>query len=659
VGSETSLTALLARAPRDIVNQVTGPVSMSDAFSPGLLAAIVASSDDAIVSKDLNGFVTSWNRGAERLFGFTAEEMVGQHITKIIPAERQAEEDYVLSRVRAGIGVDHFETIRRRKDGSLVDISLTVSPVRDETGRVVGASKVARDISDRSRMERVTVQLAAIVESSSDAIFATDLHGVIQSWNRAAERMFGWTAREAVGQRLDEVAPLGSSREGEAMLSQVAAGQTVSPFETVLRARDGRLVEASIAMSPIRLRGEVVGISTIARDVSGERQLRLAAEQASRAKDEFLAMLGHELRNPLAPILTALHLMKLKGVAALAPELAMVERQVRHVVSLVDDLLDISRITGGKITLRRRSLDLAAVVDQAVEMASPLFEERAHHLILEVPRDGTLVVNGDHARLAQVVANLLTNAAKYTEPGGRVEVRAGRTGDEVALWVRDNGIGISGLMLPHVFDLFSQERQALDRARGGLGLGLAIVRSIVSLHGGVVEARSEGLGRGAEFEIRLPVHRPAEVERKPEDEPLDVARGAVDRSLRVLVVDDNEDAAEALVNWLDHVGHAARFATDGPTALAATADFTPDVALLDIGLPGMDGYELAQALRQRPGLAELRLVAVTGYGQPADYRRSKTEGFHAHLVKPVDVSTLLRTLETFSQPGDTANSQDR
>jgi PAS domain S-box-containing protein len=626
---------------------------MSDSFSPGLLAAIVASSDDAIVSKDLTGVVTSWNRAAERLFGFTAEEMIGQHIRRIIPFDRDAEEDYVLERVRAGIGVDHFETMRRRKDGSLVEISLTVSPVRDPSGRIVGASKIARDISERRRMERDAVQLASLIELSADAIFATDLQGVVQSWNRSAERMFGWPAAEAIGKPVDTVAPPGSYHEQSFMFELVAEGQTVAPFETVRRARDGRTLYVSISMSPIRAKGQVVGISTIARDVSGERQLRLAAEEASRAKDEFLAMLGHELRNPLAPILTALHVMQLKGVVEAAPERAMIERQVRHVVSLVDDLLDVSRITGGKIVLRRRPIDLADVVDQAVETASPLFEERQHQLALDVPHDGSLTVSGDHGRLAQVVANLLTNAAKYTEPQGHIEVHAQRTGEEVRLCVRDNGIGISDTMLPHVFDLFAQERQALDRAHGGLGLGLTIVRSIVHLHGGLVEARSAGLGAGAEFEIRLPFH-----ERSSADEgaktPDVVAVGVPERPLRVLVVDDNEDAAEALVSWLDHSGHAARFATDGPTALAVTTEFTPDVALLDIGLPGMDGYELAQALRQQPGLADLRLIAVTGYGQPADFRRSQAEGFDAHLVKPVDVATLTRALESFSESPNTA-----
>jgi PAS domain S-box-containing protein len=615
---------------------------MDESYGAGLLAALVASADDAIVSKDLNGFVTSWNRAAERLFGYTSAEMVGQHITRIIPADRHPEEAYVLSRVRQGLEVDHFETVRQHKDGSLLEISLTVSPIRAEDGRIVGASKIARDISERRRMERELMRLAAIVESSEDAIVGKDLTGVIYSWNTAAERMFGYTEAEAIGRSITLIIPEDRLAEEQGVLACVRAGESVRHFETVRRTKDGRLIDVSLSVSPIRAKtGQVIGASKIARDITEQKRLRLALEESSRAKDAFLAMLGHELRNPLAPILTALQLMRLRGMTEAEDERAMIERQVKHVVSLVDDLLDVSRITQGKVQLHKRRLHLADAVDKAIEMASPLLEQRQHHLTIDVPRDAPLAIDGDLDRFAQVIANLLNNAAKYTEVGGRICVIGAVAEGRVTLRVRDNGIGISEEMLPRVFDEFAQEGQAIDRAQGGLGLGLAIVRSLVELHGGQVIARSEGTGAGAEFEIRMPPAASAAAVPTDTAPPL-LSSNQPKQGWRILVVDDNQDAARLMSAMLSHRGYATCVALDGPSALGVARDFKPDIALLDIGLPGMDGYELAGRLREIPGLADLRLIAVTGYGQESDRQRTAAAGFATHLVKPIDLMELLK-----------------
>ena len=278
---------------------------------PGLLAAIVASSDDAIVSKDLQGYVTSWNRAAERLFGYTPDEMIGQHITRIIPTARHGEEDYVLSRVRAGLKVEHFETVRQRKDGSLLDISLTVSPVRDASGRIVGASKVARDISERKRMQREERRLAAIVESSQDAIVGKDLDDIVQSWNRGAERMFGYTEEEMVGRSITQIIPEDRLEEEQGVLARIRAGMEIQHFETIRRRKDGRLLEVSLSVSPIRTKsGEIIGASKIARDISEQKRLLRAVEESSRAKDEFLATLSHELRTPLNTVVGYTHMLQ-------------------------------------------------------------------------------------------------------------------------------------------------------------------------------------------------------------------------------------------------------------------------------------------------------------------------------------------------------------
>jgi len=394
-------------------------------------------------------------------------------------------------------------------------------------------------------------------------------------------------------------------------------------------------------VKPFSARELIARISThlkISRLLIREREARAEAEVANRSKDEFLAMLGHELRNPLAPIVTALQLMRLRGDEVLSKERTIIERQVNHLIRLVDDLLDVSRITRGKVELQRERLELAEIVAKAIEMSSPLIEQRQHVLTVEVPRRG-LAFEGDAVRMAQVVANLLNNAAKYTEPHGHITIQGALEGEQAVLRVMDTGIGLSADMLPRVFDLFVQEPQALDRAQGGLGLGLAIVRVLVELHGGTAEAHSEGHGRGSEFVIRLPAAESGEPQAVA-NAPLEAEAVTRPDALRVLIVDDNADAAELLAMNIQIMGHNAEVANDGPSGLKIAARFRPDVALLDIGLPVMDGYELARHLRELPGLSSVRLIAVTGYSQEADRQEAEAAGFEQFLVKPVQLEEL-------------------
>ncbi|HET9768011.1 MAG TPA: ATP-binding protein [Thermoanaerobaculia bacterium] len=371
-------------------------------------------------------------------------------------------------------------------------------------------------------------------------------------------------------------------------------------------------------------------------DLQGSQaELADAAERAGAAKDEFFAMLGHELRNPLSPILTALQLMKLRGSGELERERTIIERQVHHLLRLVDDLLDVSRITSGKLRLERKPVELAEVVAQAIERVGPLIAQRAHRLHVDVPTDG-LLVEGDPARLAQVVANLLMNAGKYTPSEGRIEVRATVEGSEAMLAVRDNGLGIPAELLPSVFDLFVQGPRGRDRSEGGLGLGLAIVQNLVRLHGGSVAVHSDGIGKGAEFTVRLPLAL-----RVRDGESL-AAKGQPawrGRRVRVLVVDDNVDAAQTLAELIETMGCEARVAHDGPAALLAAQELQPELVLLDIGLPVMDGYEVAARLR-RACRGPLRIAALTGYGQPEDHERSRRAGFDCHFVKPLAPEAL-------------------
>lgn len=368
------------------------------------------------------------------------------------------------------------------------------------------------------------------------------------------------------------------------------------------------------------------------------QQLLRQVESASQAKDEFLAMLGHELRNPLAPIVTAIELMRTRGHAT-EREIAVIERQTRHLVRLVDDLLDVSRIARGVVTLEKKPIELREIVEKAIEMAEPLIEKRTQRLGVDVA-DG-LVVDADSTRLAQVIANLLTNAARYTPPNGTVEVIGERTGEHIVLRVRDTGIGIDPAMLPNIFDMFVQHRQALDRAGGGLGLGLTIVKSLVEAHGGTVIARSEGRDRGSEFEIRLPAARVRastpriEPDRVPSQRP-----GA-----RVLVVDDNEDAAMLMADSLERRGYRTATASDANAAMVLIDSFKPQAAILDIGLPVVDGYQLARQIRGLPGGDQIYMIALTGYGQAMDRERALAAGFDHHLVKPVDAATIRGLLD--------------
>jgi len=409
-------------------------------------------------------------------------------------------------------------------------------------------------------------------------------------------------------------------------------------------------------LARVRTQVKVRHLSRALEDLlARERAARAEADAAGRAKDEFLAMLGHELRNPLAPILTALQLLKLRDDRS-TKELTIIDRQVRHLIRLVDDLLDISRVTRGKIELRRDRLKLANIVAKAIEMVGPLLESRHHYVTVSIPKRG-MQLEGDEGRLIQVFTNLLTNAGKYTPPRGRIALSASRDGHEIVVQVKDSGVGIHAELLPHVFELFAQGTRSIDRAEGGLGLGLAIVHSLVRLHGGTVAAISEGAGRGSEFVVRLPASEPGiSVESAGEaaERPswVDVAA-----RLRILVVDDNEDAAEILSELLGRAGHVVRVAHDGPQALELAETLQPDVAILDIGLPVMDGYEVAARLRAR--FPELNMIALTGYGQKHNRVRSRDAGFTHHLVKPVNIEELMESIaEGQARSGERAGGSE-
>jgi PAS domain S-box-containing protein len=622
------------------------------------LRTTLASIGDAVITTDVDGRVTFMNAVAETLTGWPQADALGHILSdvfRIVHEEtRQPVDNPALRALKTNSIIrlaNHTVLICRTGQEHAIDDS--ASPIRDEAGATVGAVLVFRDVSERRRTDLARAHLAAIVESSDDAIVSKTLQSVILSWNKGAERLFGYTADEAIGQSITMLIPTERLAEEEHILDRVSRGDHVAHFETVRVGKDGRRIDVSLTISPIRNDdGTIVGASKVARDISQrkalearnrelherEQRARHEAEAANRAKDEFLAMLGHELRNPLSPILTALQLMKLRG-GGLEREREVIERQVGHLTRLVEDLLDVSRITRGQVAIKEEHVAVADVVAKGIEIATPLLDQRTHVLDVDVPRN--LWVRGDAGRLSQVMSNLFTNAAKYTPPSGRIGVRVTEEGDDIVIRVRDTGVGIAHDVLPNVFDLFVQERQNIDRSQGGLGLGLTIVRNLVERHGGSVSAHSDGPNLGSVFVVRLPRSTPpADMSATSGSASSESVRATNGASLKILVVDDSTDGAEMLAAALNAKGYETQVAFDGPAALRIAATFRPAVVFLDIGLPVMDGYELATRLRDLPELNGVRLFALTGYGQESDRQRSRDAGFDHHFTKPVDLDTI-------------------
>ena len=495
-----------------------------------------------------------------------------------------------------------------------------------------------------------------LIESVQDyGIFFFDPQGRVASWNTGAERLLGYQEEEILGCEFTLFFTPEDIRDGapeHEMRTALEKGRATDDRWHVKK--DGSRFFGSGITTPLRDEdGRLLGFVKILRDFTErkryEEELRNRAEalaRADREKDEFLAVLAHELRNPLASIFYALHLLEEDtGADARRQARRIVDRQVRQLARLIDDLLDASRITTGKIELRKERIELRPVVEHALETARPILEERRHEVAVSLPRE-PVWLEADAARLEQVLANLLNNAAKFTESGGRIGLAAERRADEVVLRVRDTGMGIPSDVLPRIFELFIQGNRSLDRALGGLGIGLTLSRKLVEMHGGTIAAASEGPGRGSEFIVTLPAAPEAPAPRAAAGPAAQVRQ----LSLRVLVVDDSQDAADMLATLLVMAGHEVRTAYSGPAALEAAAAFRPDAVVLDIGLPGLDGYQVAERLRRDPALKDALLIAASGYGQEEDKRRSREAGFDHHLVKPVDLRKLQEILALAASP---------
>ncbi len=631
---------------------------------------------EAMLAVCSDGTILSANRRAGELLGMPAADLAGRNLDQLTDMPGEGLAPYLRACSRSRQLVPGAMTwvhpagreIPCRCEGALLEpragdeppvILLRLIPKESASNRFLALNwrvdDLTQEIRRRRRAERALHEqrewLRVTLESIGDAVIATDTAGHVTFLNPVAESLTGWSAQHALGRALAEVFVIVDEETGESVESPVSRvlreGAVVGMGNhTLLIRNDGTELPIADSAAPIRdEHGETQGVVLVFHDIMDRRRLERellrqteSLMDADRRKDEFLATLAHELRNPLAPIQNALAVLRQTGGDAVitARMQAVMERQIAHLVRLVDDLLDVARITRGTIELRKARVALADVVRSALETSAPAIASGRRQLSVS-PAAEPLFVDADATRLVQIVSNLLNNAAKYTADGGRIWLSVRREGNDAVLSVRDDGTGIAPDMLPLVFDMFTQ----VDRTRaGGLGIGLTLVRSLVQAHGGSVEAHSAGLGAGSEFIVRLPLAHARSAEQAPQSPAAHDALPA----RRVLVVDDNRDAADSLGMLLELLGSEVRVAHEGTAALQALAAFRPEVVFLDIGMPDMDGYEVARRMRAEPAGRDATLVAVTGWGQEADRRRVREGGFDRHLIKPVAVDDLAQVL---------------
>ncbi|WKB54455.1 PAS domain-containing hybrid sensor histidine kinase/response regulator [Eleftheria terrae] len=601
--------------------------------------------DYAIFMLDLNGVVQTWNRGARKIKGWAAHEIIGRPFTLFYPPAALEVgwpiEELRLARER---GRFHDEGWRLRKDGQRFWASVTITCLRDEQGQPYGFAKVTRDLTSRKQQEeelrRSEERFRLLADGVKDyAIVMLDPQGRIESWNAGATAITGYLGSDILGRHFSVFHTAQDVQSGHGVRELAKALQEGRAEDEGWRMRrDGSVFWAHVVTSPVYEEdGRLRGFAQVTRDMSESRRL-LDLEKSSRRMSEFLAMLAHELRNPLAPIRNAVSIMQLEPMQS--PTLRrcrdIIDRQLSYLTRLVDDLLDVGRIATGKMSLRREPVSFRDVVQRSVETVRPLIEARRHRLSIELPPEPVEVM-GDDTRLVQVIQNLLTNAAKYTEDGGSIGLQVTLESETVVASVTDNGRGIAPDALPKVFDLFVQGGSG-SPSESGLGIGLTLARTLVEMHGGVISAQSAGPGAGSTFTVRLPrlapqAQRAAAGLQPPDDMP----RGP---SVRTLVVDDNVDSADTMVHVLALMGHEAVAVYDGEHALRVAAEFKPEVVLLDLNMPGSNGFSVVRQLRERPATHPLYIAAMTGYGQPGDREKTAALGFDAHLTKPVEVGRL-------------------
>lgn len=655
---------------RSEMNQIQNLKSQE--LAPYWLTALIESADDAIISKTLEGIITSWNKGAERIFGYTAAEIIGKSVTILIPEGHEDEEPAILARLRAGERVEHYETVRVSKDGRLIDISLTVSPIIGPRGETIGASKIARDITERRQarkaLENANERLRLALEASRLGDWSWDAKTDIVTMSETAAHIFDvlpgphmtWTEMRRILHEDDR-------ERAKIAVERSLAEHTDYDLEYRIHRSDGSEVWVSAKGRGIYTDGgEAIGMLGFVHDISTRKaaefeneRLYRQAEESSRLKEEFLATISHELRTPLSAILGWARMLRLGQLSEehTAKALDTIERNARAQAQLVDDLLDVSRIITGKLRMDVRPADPKAFIDAAVEAVRPAAEAKGVR-VQKIIDTGAISIPGDPVRLQQIVWNLLSNAIKFTPRGGRVQIRSERVNSHLEIVVSDTGQGISSDFIPHVFDRFRQADQKTSRQHGGMGLGLAIVRHLVELHGGTVSARSDGENQGATFTVMLPITpvyhvnssgnrvHPAARDLLPQDDITDRLDG-----LTILVVDDEPDTRELLKQELESCGAKVKVAGSAAEAIDSLVASIPDILISDVGMPGTDGYDLIRQIRGLPPESggKVAAIALTAYTRTEDRLHALRAGYDMHVPKPVELAELVAVAATVAR----------
>ena len=609
---------------------------------------VEAVADYAIFALDATGHVTSWNIGAERIKGYKREEILGQHFSRFYTAEANAR-NWPGMELEAAARIGRFEDEgwRVRKDGSEFWANVIITALHDAQGKLIGFGKVTRDMTEQRRTAEALRQseetFRLLVQSVKDyAIFMLDVSGRVMSWNAGASYIKGYRRDEIIGKHFSVFYPpddVASNKPGRELITAREMGRVEDEGWRVRK--DGSLFWANVTITAIYDdTRELRGFAKVTRDMSERKRLE-ELEQSERRMNVFLATLSHELRNPLAPMRNALTVMQMRpdDPAAMQKSVGLVERQMSHLTRLVDDLLDVGRIAAGKIELRHEALDARDIIALGIEAAEPALAAKSQTVTVTTD-SGHMPLLADRTRLSQVMQNLLLNASKFSPPGAQVAVSASIRHRTLVIQVIDHGRGISPQAHETIFNLFVQEDRPGSSAQGGLGIGLSLCRSLVEMHGGSISASSEGPGMGATFTVQLPLASAPET--------LDAEDGSETppgHRRRVLLVDDNRDAADSMSILLEMSGHDVTTAYDGMEAIHAAARVRPDIALIDLAMPGMDGFAVIHTLRGMPALTNTRYVALTGFGQASDREQTRAAGFDVHLVKPIELDALLKVID--------------
>jgi PAS domain S-box-containing protein len=619
------------------------------AVDPNIYRLIAEQTNEyALFVLDPEGRVMTWNRGARRINGYDADEIIGKHFSIFYPPESVAR-GWPAEELRIAAAEGHLEDegSRLRKDGSRFWASVAITALRDPAGQLLGFSKIVRDLTERKQNEEALrlseERFRLLVEGVVDyAIFMLDPAGIVSSWNAGAEQIKGYSRDEIVGKHFSQFYTPEDLAEGKPEKELEAARSTGRAEDEGWRVRkNGERFWARVVLTSLHdASGRLHGFAKVTQDLTERRHLA-DLEKSNRNLNEFIGMLAHELRNPLAPIRFAVNVLGRAPSPDPTHEAMrqMIDRQSAHLVVIVEDMVDIARVSRGKLSIEHAPVEIAEVIRRSVEAATPLIEAEKHKLDIDAPAD-SLHAHGDVNRMTQILTNLLNNAARYTPEGGNITLTARAENGWAVITVGDNGRGIEPQMLERIFDMFVQDRSPLQRVGGGLGLGLALARKLAELHGGTLTANSEGRNRGSEFTWRVPLSN----RQRADNGKVAKAQDVPFKHRRILVVDDNVDAADALNLLLQSLGHETCVAYDGQASLRMAAEFRPDIVLLDIGMPGLNGFEVARSLSALKKERKFRIIAMTGWGQATDKERSREAGFDLHLVKPVDAKDLARVV---------------